>query len=253
MESTVIEVKPIKPEEIEKQGVAIAKSLAFAGQLTIKSQQTYEKAADFLKEIKAKAKELEGERKKITGPIDIAKAAVQALFRKPQVMLEEAEAEVKRKMTLYEQEQEEIRRKEQDRLDKIAAEERAKKEKQEREWREKEEAKRREAEELERAGKAEEARKAREAADKAAAKADDRAFESQNVIAPLAAPKVDKVAGISYREVWYAEVTDFKALPDEYKIANESMINKFATATKGKVPLAGVVFKSKKVLASSTR
>ena len=101
MENTIIEVKPIKPEEIEKQTTAIAKSVALAGQLSIKTQETYEQAAAFVQEIKKWGKDLESERKKITGPIDTAKAAVQALFRKPQMLLEEAETVVKNKIIKY--------------------------------------------------------------------------------------------------------------------------------------------------------
>lgn len=250
MESAIIEVKPVKTEGIEKAAAAIDECLERVVQVDVVSQDTYEKAATFLKEIKEKAKTIELERKKITGPIDAAKAAVQALFKRPQEVLAEAERVLKDKMLAYTEAQEKKRREEQERLERIAAEDRRKKEEQERAWREKEEAKRREAEKLAAEGKADEARKAQEDADKAAAKADERAFESQNIAAPIAAPKVDKVAGVSCRDEWFAEVTDFAALPDEYKLPDLVKLNKQAKATKDSVKVPGVVFKSKKVLAS---
>jgi len=49
-----------------------------------------------------------------------------------------------------------------------------------------------------------------------------------------------KLAGTSFVEKWSATVVDFNALPDEYKIANLSMLNQVARATKGKLDIPGV-------------
>jgi len=69
-------------------------------------------------------------------------------------------------------------------------------------------------------------------------------------VAPIAAPKVDKVAGVSYRDEWFADVVDFALLPDTYKLPDTAKLNKMAKATKGSVPIPGVVFKSKKIMAA---
>ena len=45
-------------------------------------------------------------------------------------------------------------------------------------------------------------------------------------------------------------MVDFTALPDEYKIANDTMLLKIAKATKGALKVAGVEFKTKDVMAS---
>jgi hypothetical protein len=246
----IIKVDPIDPKEVDGYLEKALEGEKLALSIKIEDQISYGKAAEFLSEIKGKYKELEVERKKITVPLDNAKKAVQALFNRPKEVLESIEGIIKNKMIEYAEGQERKRQEEQARLDRIAEQERKKKEEQERAWREKEEAARREAARLEAEGKAEEARKAQEAADKAAAKAEERSQAADDVFAPIAAPKVEKVAGVSYRENWTAEVVDFSLLPDVYKLPDMVKLNKQAKATKNSVPIPGVVFKMEKILAS---
>lgn len=242
----IIEVKPISPKEIEKHTREILKNTDIAEKIVISTQAEYEKAALFLQDIKKISKNLEIERKKITGPIDAAKSAVQALFKHPQNLAAKVEDIIKYKMVAYVAEQEKKQKEEQERLEKIAEKERAEKERQEREWREKEEAKRREAERLAKEGREKEAQKALDAANKASLKAQERSIQAENIVAPIASPKIEKVSGVMYREDWYAEVVDFSALPDEFKMADMQRLNKIARATKNERSIPGVVFKSNK-------
>jgi hypothetical protein len=59
----------------------------------------------------------------------------------------------------------------------------------------------------------------------------------------------EKQAGESYRETWTWKVTDISKVPDNYKILNETMLNKFAVATKGAVPVPGIEFYNDRQLA----
>lgn len=58
-------------------------------------------------------------------------------------------------------------------------------------------------------------------------------------VAPQAAPAVSLFAGQSLRKRWYAKVTDFKALPDDYKLPNQSMLDGLAVSSKGQMKIAG--------------
>lgn len=55
------------------------------------------------------------------------------------------------------------------------------------------------------------------------------------------------------RTNWKARVVDFKALPDEYKLPNESMLNSFARSTKGKRPIPGVEFYDDHIVTMRTK
>ena len=158
-------------------------------------------------------------------------------------------------MITYETEQEKIRKEQEEKLRKQAAAEEARKKKAlEEQARKKEEEARKLREEAEKADTEEKARlnsiakKKEEEADARREKAD-----ATHVEAPVLAPRVEAPKGISYTMKWTAEVIDFKALPDEYKLPNDSMLNKLAQATKGKVPVAGVKFKSEKIVASRAK
>ena len=237
MDNQIIEVRPIQVDQVVKDtGTVAGDMLNMVTTMSVSTAFEYADAARLLKEVKDRGNTLEAERKKLTGPIDAAKAAVQELFRKPKEILETAEKMLKGKMLVYVEDQEAKRRVEQEKLERIAAEDRRKKEEQEAAWRKK-------AEDLAAAGKLKEA-------EKAAAKADERAVAAQEIIAPVVAPKVDKMSGLSYRDDWYAEVTDFAALDDQYKVADMVTLNKLAKAMKDKGKVPGVAFKCRKIVAS---
>ena len=162
--------------------------------------------------------------KSITGPIDAAKKAVMDLFRKPLELLSGAETKIKGLMTDYTNEQERKAKEDQERLEKLAEKE-AEKEKK------KIDAKIERAEASGNLDKVEELQAQKE------------------TITPLEVPVVSappKAEGVSYRETWKAIVKDFKLLPDEYKLPNQSALDKVAQATKGKIPIPGVEFKMEK-------
>src|SRR3990167_3207360 len=143
-----ITIAPIDTEQADEASKQAVATLTEARSITIKTQDEYDKASEVLKVIKGRIKLLDTLRKGITKPLDEAKQKVMDLFRAPLEHYAEAEGVLKQGMLTYSEEQETLRRKEQDRLERIAAEERRKKQAQEDEWRRKEEEKRREAERL---------------------------------------------------------------------------------------------------------
>lgn len=251
-----IQVAPISTnsaKEFNDQAVVLTDR---ANNLQITNQVQYESAASMLRTVKSMADTLEVARKKITKPLDDAKKAVMDLFRSPSDDLVKAEADIKRKMIAYSNEQERIRREQEEKLRREAAAEEARqrkiKEDQERAWREKEEKARKEAEELAAAGREEDARKAREVADMAAEKAKERAQQAQEVSvqAPIVAPTVEKLKGISMMKNWKARVVNVDEVPRTYMTVNEQALDKIAKATKGSLTIPGVEFYSEDVLAS---
>ncbi len=235
-----ITVGPIKTDVVEVATKESERDLLIAQELAVTDQISYEKVCAIRKEAKKRIKGLEVERKKATGPLNIAKQTVMGWFRKPTDICLNIVGICDKGMLTWTEKQEQIRKKEQDRLDRQATAERLRKEKQERDWKEKAKAKEDEAHKLMAEGKKEEALKAQEEADKAATKADERGEAANGVVAPVIAPQVDKVAGTHYMTRWYGEVIDFKLLPDAYKMADQAKINKVAQATKGTMEIPGV-------------
>jgi len=74
--------------------------------------------------------------------------------------------------------------------------------------------------------------------------------EDVEVIAPVVAPKVEKVRGVSFKENWSAIVVDETKVPREYLQVNTMALNRIAKATKGSIKIPGVEFKMEKILAS---
>lgn len=255
MESKVITVEPIQTLEATK---ASEDALALHNQaqnIVITTQPDYDMAGTLLQRIKGRMKYIEAKRKDITKPLDVAKKLVMELFRTPLIKLGEAEVNIKRGMLTFEEEQERIRKEQQEKLERQAAAEEARKKKAlEEQARKKEEEARKLREEAEKADAEEKARLEAIAQKKEEeAEARREKAEATHVEAPVIAPRVETPKGISYTTKWTAEVVDFKALPDEYKIEDTSMLNKLAQATKGKVPVPGVIFKSEKVVASRSK
>jgi len=214
-------------EELKKTSDVPA--LLKKAELTISNQKEYEIAGDVLKEVKSRSKELDEERKKITKPIDDAKTAVMNLFKPPIELLKKAEDKIKSLMLGYTTEQERVAREKQIELQKIA-DAQAEKEK-----------------------KALEAKIARAEASGKTDKAEELKNQKENIVpidVPVIAPQVEKVSGISYRDKWTAEVVDFKALSDEWKLPNQQALDRTAQATKGSITIPGVKFKCEKIVAS---
>jgi len=215
-----IKINPIDVSVVETENKAVAVLATEAERLMIKTQDDFSAAGELRKRAKGKIKQLEEIRKGITVPLDNAKAAVMALFKPPTEKLNEIIGKVDTLTIAYTDEQ-----------DRIAREAQAKAEEEARKAREKAEAK---AKEFEAKGNGK--------------KAEEWKEKAETVVAPVITAATPKVAGQFIQERWYAEVIDFKALSDDYKIVDQSKLDKVAQATKGKINITGVKFYSKKIV-----
>lgn len=196
---------------------------------TVNNQPEYDAAAKLLSEIKARAKELDEQRKEITKPLDDAKAKVMDLYRAPLNLLKDAETKIKNLLIDYTRRVEEAAKAEQRRLEELAR-------------KEVEAEKKRIAAQIKRAeesGKLEKAEALMEKIEQVEAKP-----------IPVIAPQISTPRGVSFRENWYAVVTDENLVPREYLMVNTAALDKIAKATKGSIKIAGVDFKMEKIVAS---
>lgn len=74
----------------------------------VETVQHYEQAGHFLKDVKAKQKQIDEVRKGMTKPLDDAKKRIMEFFRKPTEILKEAEALLKTKMLNFDKQQQEL-------------------------------------------------------------------------------------------------------------------------------------------------
>ncbi len=217
----------VDKDEIAKSTDVI--QLARKADVIIETDEQCNEASAILSDIKKRAKELDEQRKSITKPLDDAKKQIMDLFRHPLDLLSRAENHLKNLILNYTTEKERKAREEAERLRKLAEAE-AEKE------RKRLEAQMKKAEEKGKLEKVEEL----------------KAKVEEVVNTPIIVPtvEVEKPKGISYREKWYAEVVDFKVLPDEYKIPNQQALDKVAQATKGTIQIPGVIFKKEQIVVS---
>ena len=209
MTNDTLELKP-EQQAIIKQAEDFSSQLAA---VKINNQQQYTTAGEYLKSVKSVYKQVEDLRKSITSPMDLAKARVMDFFRKPLDALTNAEAAIKRCMLTYQQEQEKIRQ-EQER--KLAAEA---------------EKKRQEA-----LAKAEAAR-----AEGKEAKAEKYEEKAAQVVAPVLASNVEKVAGITTKKAWKFEITDENLIPRQYLTPDLVKIGKQVRAVGDTVLISGII------------
>lgn len=203
-------------------------TLTLAKEYLIDGPEMYELAAEELKAIKSKARDLDEMRKSMTRPLDDAKKRIMDFFNKPLSFLTEAESLIKRSMLTYDREQERKRKEEEDRL-------RA-------------------------AARAEQERLQKEAEEKAAQLAaegkTEQAIEAAVVpVVPLPTVHVEqpKVAGISRRQNWKARIVDQMKVPRQFLTVDEKALNAYAKATKGEVPVDGVEFYAEDIIAAGAR
>lgn len=218
---------PTIPQEARERMTDAERQLEVARRTEIADGESYQRAAEQLKSVKALSKELDGRRREITKPLDDAKARVMEMFKPPLKFLSDAEGILKRSMAQYD-----------DRLRRERAErERAERERLEKERQRKE-------------------RLAREAEDRGDAKRaaeHERAAEEVAAAAPVRAAPQAKAEGISTRQVWKAEVVDFDALvqavadgttPQRFLSANTTELGKLARALQNDAKVPGVRFYS---------
>lgn len=224
----------------EQELILQSKSLLdMAKMYVIDSPEMYQLAGDELKKIKAKTKELDAQRKQITKPLDDAKAAVMALFKKPLEALTQAEGVLKNSLLSFDREQERKRQEEEKRLREIAKAEQERLQAQAK-------AAEEEARKLREAGKKEEA-------EQFAAKAAIIETSSYSIPVPIVAATSTKVSGISKRTIWKARVVKKEAVPMEYMEPNQSALDKVAQATKGAIQIPGIEFYSEDILSAGSR
>lgn len=67
-------------------------------------------------------------------------------------------------------------------------------------------------------------------------------LDTPQVTAPVVLPKAPKVAGISFPKTWTFRVVDLTKLPDDWKIADEVRLGKYAKAMGATAKVPGVEF-----------
>ena len=228
-------------ENLNKQA-ASARRMADA-LATILNDVEYDVAAQELKAIKAKAKELEDRRKSITGPLDAAKKAVMDLFRGPMEALAGAEQTLKSGMLGYTQRREAEARAERERAEAAV---RAERDRLEREARA--------------AAAAAAAAPTEEEARAAAHRADLAMAESLVISSAAVIAEAPKAAGISERVIHEAEVIDVLALvrhianerPDliSLLVVDRVRLRALARAMGGSMSLPGVEVQERRTIAA---
>lgn len=213
----------ITPQAQELAGQAEKMMTGYQGYKII-SNAAYTIAADDLKKIKGKMKELDDERKSMTVPLDESKKRIMEFFRKPLDYLTQAETLIKRAMLGYQQEQERIRREEEARiLDR----------------------QRKEAEKLRERAEAQAAK----GNDEKAAALQEKAAEKE-MMTPVITSTVEKVAGIQTKTVWKFDIENEVLIPREYLVPDMTKIGQVVRATKGTLKIAGVRIYSEDTIAS---
>lgn len=182
-----------------------------AANIAITSPVMFDIAGSELKSLKAAAKEIEGREERIKRPLMVALEEVRALFRPAKEGYAKAINIVNTAMVTYSAEQRRIAEERQRAADEAAAEERRKLEAAAAAARTEAAAREREAQALAQAGDAEAAAAAKQQAEAIAVAAAAAAEEAAIVTAPVVAPTTPKVAGLSERGTWSAEVTDKRA------------------------------------------
>lgn len=211
--------------EVERQ---VAEARAQAEALKITDQATADQAAALLRQIAARRKAAETERKELKAPILEAGRGIDRKFSEAMAPFDAADEIVRGELGRYEAEQERIRREEEERL-RREREERERKAREERERQEAEaRAKREEAEREEREAaelaKAEAEEADREEAERLAAEARRKAEEAKTAEAAIqglpdvklpdaVVPAAPKSEGVTSQKRWEFEVADLGALP----------------------------------------
>lgn len=256
-------LKMVETEEVETKALSIVDQ---AKAVKVVDSQTYTAAGMLWKQIGDMIKEV----KDTFDPICEAanKAHKAATAKRAQYLdpLTAAQRSVKSLMAAYDAEQERIRKAEEDRLrkieeERIAAERKAEQERLEAERKAEEDRLLAEAIAAEERGDKEAAEALATAAvetteqyKEVAATLAQEPIYVPPVVVPKAVPKMQ--GGPVYRETWFAEVTDIKALcmavatgkaPAECVMGNMPVLNKMAVALRSSLNIDGVAARSKRV------
>lgn len=200
------------------------RALSFIEGMQIVTADDYQLGADELQGIKARWKALEEQRTSITGPINNALRAVNALFKGPQDLLERAEWMIKGKLIGYDNEQKRIAAERQRLLDEAARLERERQAAEAERLRKEAEAAQAAAAKAAAAGNAQQAAIEADKAQRAQAESQAATNVAQMVIAPTVAPAVGKVKGLSTAATIDFEVTSLHDLA-AHIVAHPELIN----------------------------
>jgi len=222
MTDNIIKLEPVNLSKIEMESKIMVALYNEAKVMVINTQAEYDDAARFLKVVKSKFNSIEEQRKLITKPLDEAKRATMELVKQPKKYCEDAEELLKAAMLGY--------------IDKKERERRAIAEKLEREA---------EAERIKIQKRADAAREKGQDL-----KAEQLEVKAEMVTAPVVTAQIEQAEGVSVRTVWYAEIRDINAVPREWMVVDLAGLNKVAQTLKERASVPGVVFRSKKVMAS---
>jgi hypothetical protein len=250
-----------KDEKAQHLVQAASDTKTKAVSLQVRSPREYETTSEFLREVKTKFNEIEGHRTYLKAPFLEGGRRIDEFFKPPLQFLKEAEAMAKQKLLGYESEQRRVAAEEQRKLDEKARKEREALETKARAEREEADRKaaelRRQEEEARKKNDLATAVALRNQADKVQEKAEAKALNIEAKAEQIQAAKVTAyippVVGQSSRTVWKAKVIDPKSVPDDYKIVDTVMLDKFAQATKGKVSVPGVEFYSEQVMSARSK
>jgi hypothetical protein len=214
------------PEDAQKLVSQVEHDLMVTQSFTIASKDNYVQAGEILKMVKGHYQQIEAKRKEMTVPLDETKKRIMDFFRQPLERLSNAERVIKAEIVRFTQEQERLRRIEEERLQALAREEQ-----------------RRRDEILEK-----QIAQAQEQGDNKTAEA---LLESATQAAvPVVQAERPKVEGIKIGAHWKYRIIDEGLIPREYLIPNEKLLASIAVSSKGTVKVAGVEFYPETIVAA---
>jgi len=219
MESVELAVK-----EVSVEGGVVAKMVAVAEAGVIRTPMELEVAAQTLAGVKGYLKGIEAKYKRWTEGLNLSLKRIRDDYNPVKAAAQKAEAIWKDKIEVYEDEQDRKRREHEAKLREEAQKDAAKLEAA--------------ADKLEEKGKHD--------------RADAKRMEAAAVPTPvIAAP--EKPSTLTYREDWLYEVTDEKAIPDDYRVVDHQKLARVVKATKGSLKIPGIRQFPKRVVASAAR
>lgn len=184
-------------ELVKEEAAAVSSSLtAKAEALTITTDQDAEGASGLLKEIADAKKGLETKRTGLVKPANDFVKSINTLFKSLASPIEQADSAIRSKLLKYRQDQAEIARKEQERLNKLAAQQQVRLDK----------------------------------------KAEAKGVEAPTIVAPVVAPPPKTVAGVTARKVTKCRVVDAAKVPDRFKRIDEVALNAAVRAGERDIP-----------------
>lgn len=220
-----------------------ARAIAAANAFTVTDAESSIMAQEVRAKINTKISTLDEARKTLTRPIDVSKQVIMDFFNAPINVLKQAKAILDGKVLTYDNEQAEIRKEAQRKVEAAAAAERQRlqNEANERQRKADEEAaaKRKAAEDAAAAGRAEEAARLNAQAiaveTRAAARVEVLQERAAQVVAPILQSVSTKASGSSFRDNWKWRLTDKSKVKESFlmTVTNDAAIDAIVKSMKG--------------------